>query len=98
MSYTTLSYANGPGYKIQVNGTREDLSTNSEVGTKDYQYPSLVPMASETHGGDDVGVFALGPWSHLFSGVYEQNVIPHMVGYASCIGEGLTACKRYTKR
>lgn len=46
----------------------------------------------ETHGGDDVGVFARGPWSHLFSGVYEQNTIPHLIGFAACIGEGLTAC------
>lgn len=30
--------------------------------------------------------------SHLFSGVYEQNTIPHIVGYAACIGDGLTAC------
>lgn len=27
---------------------------------KDYIYPGIFPMKSETHGGDDVGVFALG--------------------------------------
>lgn len=27
---------------------------------KDYIYPGIFPLKSETHGGDDVGVFALG--------------------------------------
>lgn len=27
---------------------------------KNYIYPSLVPLASAAHGGDDVGVFAIG--------------------------------------
>lgn len=39
-----------------------------------------------------MGVFALGPWSHLFTGVFEQNLIPHVMAYASCIGDGMTAC------
>lgn len=30
--------------------------------------------------------------SHLFSGVYEQNTIPHIVAYAACLGDGLTVC------
>lgn len=58
-----------------------------------YTFPSLVPIPRETHGGDDVAVFAKGPWSHLFSGNYEQNFIPHAIAYASCIGPGLTVCK-----
>lgn len=62
---------------------------------KNYQYPSVLPLTHETHGGDDVAVFALGPWSHLFTGLYEQNVIPHIIGYAACLGEGLTVCRSY---
>jgi alkaline phosphatase len=27
-------------------------------------------------GGDDVGIYASGPMSHLFTGHYEQNNIP----------------------
>jgi len=41
----------------------------------DYAYPSLVNLVDETHGGDDVMVFARGPMSHLFIGNYEQNQI-----------------------
>lgn len=49
-------------------------------------------QASETHAADDVGIFASGPWAKLFTGVLEQNVIPHFMAYAACIGTGLTAC------
>lgn len=55
-------------------------------------FPAVAPLGSETHGGDDVGIFARGPWAHLFSGVLEENVIPHLMSYASCVGEGYTAC------
>lgn len=52
-----------------------------------FEFPATVPLSSETHGGDDVGVFAVGPHSHLFTGVIQQNLIPHMMAYASCLGE-----------
>lgn len=58
----------------------------------DYEFPSSLPLTSETHGGDDVGIFALGPWAHLFTGVVEQNIIPYAMAYASCVGEGPTGC------
>lgn len=62
------------------------------VDDPEYRFPSALPLDSETHGGDDVGVFATGPWAHLFTGVIEQNVIPHTMAFAACIGSGLTAC------
>lgn len=52
----------------------------------------MVPLDSETHGGDDVGVFALGPQQQLFTGVYEQNSIPYIMSYAACIDEEYSAC------
>lgn len=58
----------------------------------DFQYPVLIPLHSAAHGGDDVAVFADGPWAHLFTGMYEQSVIPHFMAFASCIGDELTAC------
>lgn len=51
-----------------------------------YTYPSMVPKKDETHGGDDVAVYASGPWSHLFTGNYEQNFIPFAEAYAAQIG------------
>ena len=52
----------------------------------DYQYPSLVKLKDETHGGDDVLVFARGPWAHLFTGSFEQNVIPVIISHAAGFG------------
>lgn len=67
------------------NGQRKDLRTLdfTDFNTK---YPAMVPVESETHGGEDVGVYASGPWSHLFVGNYEQNVIPVAMAYAARIG------------
>ena len=84
--YTTLSYASGMTACRMVEGepdcTREDLS-DVDTTDPDFQQPSLVFMGSETHGGDDVAIFATGPGSELVSGVMEQNEIFHVVGRAS---------------
>ncbi|KOB75782.1 Alkaline phosphatase, partial [Operophtera brumata] len=56
-------------------------------GDLGYSYPSLVPIDSETHGGEDVAVYAIGPYQHLFTASYEQNVLPHLMAYAMCLGE-----------
>lgn len=43
-------------------------------------------MAYETHGGNDVPIYAIGPMSHLFYGTQEQNYIAHVIAYAACVG------------
>ncbi|XP_063825793.1 alkaline phosphatase-like [Ostrinia nubilalis] len=92
LPYTTLSYANGPGYRPHVQDKRHNMEAD-DLSNLNYTYPSLVPTPRETHGGEDVAVFARGPWSHIFSGNYEQNYIPHAIAYAACIGPGLTSCR-----
>lgn len=44
-----------------------------------------MPLDSETHGIEDVAIFAKGPMSHLFHGVQEQNYIAHVIAYAACL-------------
>ncbi len=73
--YTTLSYANGPG---AVDGSREEL-TEEAVLHKDYRQAALVPLYSETHGGEDVAIYARGPGTWLFGGTVEQNYIFHVM-------------------
>ncbi|KAJ6637159.1 Membrane-bound alkaline phosphatase [Pseudolycoriella hygida] len=90
--YMKLMYANGGGYSNHMSAeekTRIDLSTVNTSSNR-FQFPAGLPLSSETHAGDDVAVFTSGPWSHLFSGVYEQNVIPYLIAYAACIGEGIS--------
>ena len=57
-----------------------------------YQAQSAVPLRHETHGGEDVAVFAKGPMAHLLHGVHEQNYIPHVMAYAACIGANHDHC------
>ncbi|KAL0275007.1 UNVERIFIED_CONTAM: hypothetical protein PYX00_002999 [Menopon gallinae] len=92
LPYSTLSYANGPGSIRPDGSNRRQNLRQFNLYDKSFKYPSMVPLPIETHGGDDVVVYARGPWSHLFSGAYEQNFIPHAVGYAACLGKGMTAC------
>jgi alkaline phosphatase len=111
MPYMTLSYANGPSGGNQRYHMKDDemsefienfyakkifLNFLNFSESSEYRYPSMVPLNFETHGGDDVAIFARGPHSNLFSGVLEQNTIPHFIAYASCMGDGLTACNKRT--
>uniref|UniRef100_A0A8C4KNL8 Alkaline phosphatase n=1 Tax=Dromaius novaehollandiae TaxID=8790 RepID=A0A8C4KNL8_DRONO len=79
--FTAILYGNGPGYKM-VAGERENVSTAQ----------AAVPLRQETHGGEDVAVFAKGPMAHLLHGVREQNYIPHAMAYAACIGPNRAHC------
>ncbi|KAJ8986186.1 hypothetical protein NQ317_005660 [Molorchus minor] len=83
----TINYANGPGFQNSSYDYSQDDTTDDN-----YRFPSVNYLSSETHGADDVGIYANGPWAHLFSGVIEENLIPHIMAYASCVGDGLTAC------
>lgn len=74
--YTTLGYANGPG--ARASATRPDL-TDAITSAPDYLQEATVPMSSETHGGEDVAIYADGPGAHLFHGVQEQNYIFHVM-------------------
>ena len=65
--YTTLGYANGPG---AVSGERPVPQTGIAA-----RQQSLVPTGIETHGGEDVALFATGPGADRARGVIEQNVI-----------------------
>ena len=38
-----------------------------------------VPLEQETHGGEDVAVYARGPWAHRFRGNMEQHWIFHLM-------------------
>lgn len=77
--YTILGYQNGPGAKVDE--PRADL-TSVDTTDVDFLQQALIPLSSETHAGDDVAIFAQGPWAHLFHGVVEQNVVYHVMAKA----------------
>ena len=56
-----------------------------EVDTEhpDYLQDAMFPMRSETHAGDDVGVWARGPGAGAVRGSIEQNTIFHLMVQAT---------------
>lgn len=101
LPYTTLGYANGPGYPgasssqaagpkrffhagtgFSVADGRPDL-TQVDTEAPDYLQESGLPLANETHGGEDVGVWARGPGSGAVRGSIEQNAIFHIAVQAT---------------
>ncbi|XP_051873983.1 intestinal-type alkaline phosphatase 1-like [Pristis pectinata] len=87
--FTSILYGNGPGYAI-VNGTRTNI-TSISYEDKNYKQQTAVPLPSETHGGEDVAIFAKGPMAYLFHKTHEENYIAHVIAYATCI-EPYTDC------
>lgn len=67
---TTLNYTNGKGYKGDKG--RPDLS-KVDTTDPDYLQEATIPLTSETHGGEDVAIFATGVNAHLFRGSMEEN-------------------------
>ncbi|XP_068755641.1 alkaline phosphatase-like isoform X1 [Montipora capricornis] len=93
--YTTLGYANGPG---GLNGSRPDIT---KVDTADiyYRQQATVLRRSETHGSEDVGIFAEGPGAYLFHGVVEQQYVFHVLDHALCLSASKQkSCERLGDR
>ena len=91
LPYTTLGYTNGrgymdlgsetnadAGYAQPISAGRTDLSA-IDTTNPGFHQEVTVPKSSETHAGEDVGIYAKGPGSHLLSGENEQNLIFHVM-------------------
>jgi alkaline phosphatase len=81
--YTTLGYANGPGSVFAPNQgpaptLRPDLS-GVDTSSPAYRAQALVPLQSETHGGEDVAIYAWGPGDEMVAGTLEENVVFHIM-------------------
>ncbi|KAI5281393.1 intestinal-type alkaline phosphatase [Manis pentadactyla] len=88
-AYTSILYGNGPGFAL--NGTFRPEVNDSQSRDPAYQQQAAVPLSSETHGGEDVAVFARGPQAHLVHGVQEQSFVAHVMAFAACL-EPYAAC------
>ncbi|XP_063596573.1 alkaline phosphatase-like [Penaeus indicus] len=90
MPYTTLMFTNGPGYNYTTDGNRVIRHDPRTVDTRHVNYRSQaavpLPPISETHGGEDVAVWAAGPMAHLFHRTHEQHYVAHVMAYAACVG------------
>jgi alkaline phosphatase len=90
--YSVIGYLNGAGAVLIKDGDGDNAPyvaaegraavTQEEAIDPDYLQQALLPMGSETHSGEDVAVYAKGPWAHLFTGTVEQNYIFHVMNHA----------------
>lgn len=81
--YTILGYQNGPGYR----GTeaRVDPSQDTSPGHRgepvagptapDYLQEAAVPLSSETHAGEEVAMYAWGPYAHQVRGTVKNTKV-----------------------
>ena len=76
--FTTLGYSNGTGAR---KGERPTL-TEDQVTSPDYKQEANIPLSSETHGGEDVAIYAIGPNAHLVRGSMEENWIFYVMADA----------------
>jgi alkaline phosphatase len=91
--FTTLGYANGKGYR---GGERPQL-TEEQVTSPDYKQEAAVPLTDETHGGEDVAIFANGAGSHLVRGVMEENWIFYVMRDAMRLKQSTVVSHQSTK-
>lgn len=91
MPYTTLGYTNGKGFRDLGDETNADASyagdsitgrvdlSSVDTESPGFHQEALVPLGSETHAGEDVGVYATGPSASLVRGTNEQSYIFHIM-------------------
>jgi alkaline phosphatase len=95
LPYTTLSYANGPGFHDFGSETnadkvyytepfmgRADL-TQIDTQSSGFHQEAMIAKRSESHSGEDVAVYATGPGAHLVSGTQEQSGVFHIMNFAA---------------
>ncbi|KTG19419.1 alkaline phosphatase [Pseudoalteromonas sp. XI10] len=95
MPYTTVGYTNGGGFRDLGDETDADAGynfapvtgrvdlTDVDTTTPGFHQEAVVPLGSETHAAEDVGVYAVGPGAHLVTGTNEQSLIFHVMDYAA---------------
>ena len=86
--YPSLMYSTGPGKRSSF----YDISKDQRLSEPDFVYPSTVFRESAAHGGEDVALYAIGPYSDMFHGLVDQHQIPHILSYAGNFGQGIKCC------
>lgn len=87
--FTTLGYQGGPG-GAWVGGPRPDLSGLEPQNDKNFVQQAGLPAEDESHGGEDVPVYARGPGADGIHGVMQQHEIFHVMKAASGLPDEAT--------
>ncbi|MEO5823407.1 MAG: alkaline phosphatase [Vicinamibacteraceae bacterium] len=91
--YTVLGYLNGPGYRggVRIDPRTDTFPGRGGVPTSGPDHPayfqeSAVPLGSETHAGEDVAIYAIGPGAELVHGTVKNTHIYHVMKAALRLG------------
>ena len=91
LPYTTLGYMNGRGFRdyggeLDADRGYADPTATGRVDLREtdttapgFHQEALVPLGAETHGGEDVAMYATGPGAGAVAGVQEQNLLFHVM-------------------
>lgn len=84
--YTVVGYLNGPGYRgiprvdprVDPFPGRSGIIPNGPWHQAYFQ-EAAVPLGSETHSGEDVAIYAIGPGAELVTGTVKNTHIFHVM-------------------
>ncbi|CAJ0603467.1 unnamed protein product [Cylicocyclus nassatus] len=92
-----MLFATGPGYRGSFK-VKEVLIHEKELRSWNYQQPTAIPHDYGSHGGEDVGIWADGPYSQLFSASLENTEIAYLIKFLLCMKDiDNTICDRALK-
>ncbi|KOC68544.1 Alkaline phosphatase, tissue-nonspecific isozyme [Habropoda laboriosa] len=85
--YTTLTYSTGgpnnQAYTMKDNSTVRIDPSKENTTSFTYSQQATIVSDEAYHGGGDVAVYAIGPFTHLFHSVHEQSYVARVVAYAA---------------
>ena len=69
------------------------LDTKGENYTSaNYTQPTFLAMEYAAHGGEDVAIWATGPYSHLFTGTIDNTFVARAIVFIQCLDDDRNAC------
>ncbi|GIX76339.1 alkaline phosphatase [Caerostris extrusa] len=89
MPYTTLLYANGPGYNHNFPNGRENLTAVNHRYSRALYHVDGIPMEVKMSQS-----MLMDPWPISSGASFEQTYVPHALAFASCIGPQRDDCER----
>ncbi|GMT25212.1 hypothetical protein PFISCL1PPCAC_16509 [Pristionchus fissidentatus] len=80
---TSIFFATGPGFG---DGNKTNY-TKEEAKDPHFSQPSSIYFKDARHGGEDVGIWAKGPFAWLFTGTIENTQIAYNIKYLLCLDD-----------
>nr|VZI12360.1 unnamed protein product [Spirometra erinaceieuropaei] len=82
---TAVGYMNGPGARTEEPRAELHEFSSAQLTDKEFRQQALVPLSDATHGGEDVGVYATGPFSHFFHRNIDNTYLAHVMKWSLCL-------------